>query len=139
MQIWHSALWGVIGGAVVEAYDTVAVVRATRNWPWLDPDTLSAEMSWSRRFSAFGLWLFAAIVRIAAGGGTAAAASSQLTGELGAFGLGVAGPLAMERLLAVIPVGPPTGLPSGTLTGRSVPELPSVTRGPEASEPTDAR
>jgi hypothetical protein len=52
------------------------------------------------------LWLFAALVRIAAGAGTAAAASSQVSGELGAFGLGVAGPLALERLMAVLPWKP---------------------------------
>jgi hypothetical protein len=90
---------GAIGGAVVEAYDIVAVARATRRWPWLDPRKSAEETTRVERWNAFGVWLLATIVRIAAGGGVAAAASSQMTGELAAFGLGVAGPLALERIL----------------------------------------
>lgn len=106
MQAWRGALWGALGGAVVEAYDIVAVARATRRWPWLDPAKSSREMTYAERWNAFGVWLFATVVRIAAGGGGAAAASSQVTGELAAFGLGVAGPLALERILATVHVNP---------------------------------
>jgi len=100
MQAWQGALWGGLGGVVVEAYDIVAVARATRRWPWLDPEKPSSEMTRAERWNAFGVWLLAAIARIAAGGVVAAAASSQVTGELAAFGLGVAGPLVLERILA---------------------------------------
>jgi hypothetical protein len=101
MQVLVGAMWGVLGGAVVEAYDTVAVARATRRWPWLDPGKPSKETTQTERWNAFGVWLFAATVRVAAGGGVAAAASSQVIGELAAFGLGVAGPLALERITAL--------------------------------------
>lgn len=100
MQAWDGALWGALGGAVVEAYDIVAVARATRRWPWLDPEQPSSEMTRAGRWNAFGVWLLAATARILAGGGLAAAASSQVTGELAAGGLGVAGPLTLERILA---------------------------------------
>jgi hypothetical protein len=99
MLIWQGLVWGAVGGAVVEAYDTLAVVRATGTWPWLYPR--DSGTSAGARWNAFGLWLFATVVRIAAGGGVAAAASGQVSGALGAFGLGVAGPLALERLAAV--------------------------------------
>ena len=102
----------------MEAYDTVAVIRVTGRWPWLDPDASLAKMGRAERWSAFGLWLFAVLVRIAAGGGTAAAASGQVSGELGAFGLGVAGPLAMERVLAVVqPALSTIETPQATETG----------------------
>ncbi|WJK37155.1 hypothetical protein [Solwaraspora sp. WMMA2065] len=84
----------------MEAYDAVAVVRATGRWPWIDPKDSQASLR--VRWNAFGIWAFASVVRVAAGGGTAAAAAGQLGGELAAFGLGVAGPLALERLVAVI-------------------------------------
>jgi len=112
MQPVRGAIWGAIGGAVVEAYDTVAVVRATGRWPWLDPDTPPEELTSTDRWNRFGVWLFAAVVRIAAGGGLAAAASGQVSGELGAFGLGVAGPLALERILAVLQLKPAPTTPA---------------------------
>jgi hypothetical protein len=106
MQPWEGALWGALGGAVVEAYDFVAVARATRRWPWLDPtepysDKPPNEMTRTEKWSAFGVWFVATIIRIAAGGAVAAAASGQITGELAAFGLGAAGPLALERIVMV--------------------------------------
>ncbi|MGH3913024.1 MAG: hypothetical protein ACRDTC_06395, partial [Pseudonocardiaceae bacterium] len=84
----------------MEAYDFVAVARATRRWPWLDPSKQARETTRGERWNAFGIWIVAAIARIAAGGGVAAAASGQIIGELAAFGLGVAGPLVLERILA---------------------------------------
>lgn len=108
MHAWHGALWGAVGGAVVEAYDAVAVVRRTGTWPWSDPPGHLAK-------GGLGVWLFAAVVRIAAGAGTAAAASGQISGELGAFGIGVAGPLALERLVAVVLPRPVSTTPGGAI------------------------
>jgi hypothetical protein len=100
MNPWQGALWGALGGLVVELYDIVAVARATRRWPWLDPAKPAAETTRAERWNAFGVWLLATTARVAAGSGGAAAASGQVTGELAAFALGVAGPLALERILA---------------------------------------
>lgn len=107
----------------MEAYDIVAVARATRRWPWLDPDKPARDSTRAELWNAFGVWLLATIARVAAGGGVAAAASSQITGELAAFGLGVAGPLTLERIVAAYtnPVSPANGLsPIQTLTPRSL-------------------
>lgn len=101
MDPWQGALWGALGGLVVELYDIVAVARATRRWPWLDPDQSAAETTREERWNAFGVWLFATMARVTAGSVSAAATSGQVTGELAAFALGVAGPLALERILAV--------------------------------------
>ncbi len=98
----------------MEAYDIVAVARATRRWPWLDPAKPAKETTLAEQWNAFGVWLLATAVRIAAGGGVAAAASSQIIGELAAFGLGVAGPLTIERILSAYasPVSAVDGLAS---------------------------
>lgn len=100
MDPWQGALWGALGGLVVELYDIVAVARATRRWPWLDPGEPVAETTSGERWNAFGVWLLGTTARVAAGAGVAAAASGQVSGELAAFALGVAGPLALERILA---------------------------------------
>jgi hypothetical protein len=120
---WHGAVWGAVGGAVVEAYDTVALVRATGRWPWLDPEIPAGAVSAATRWNAFGLWVFSTLVRVAAGSGTAAAASGQISGELGAFGLGVAGPLALERILSVFLPRPESAGASGG--GSSAPQQPT--------------
>jgi hypothetical protein len=141
MQAWRGALWGALGGAVVEAYDIVAVARATGRWPWLDPARPAKEMTHAERWNAFGVWLFATIVRIAAGGGGAAAASSQVTGELAAFGLGVAGPLALERILATVHVSPESTVampsPVAARTARALPTNEKVAANP-AEPPASA-
>jgi len=97
VQPWQAGLWGAVGGSVVEAYDFVAAARATRRWPWLDP-TGPTTMTQAERWNAFSIWLIATIIRIGAGAGVASAASGEYTGTLVAFTLGVAGPLALERL-----------------------------------------
>jgi hypothetical protein len=106
MDVMRGAIWGAIGGAVVELYDIVAVARATRLWPWLDPDVPHGRTTRREKLNLFGVWLLATLARVAAGSGGAAAASSQVTGDLAAFGLGVAGPLALERLLAMAQLRP---------------------------------
>jgi hypothetical protein len=94
---------GGLGGLVVEAYDTVAVLRATHRWPWLHTTKRSRTSERAARWNAFGIWATAVVLRIGAGGVTASAVASQITGELVAFALGVAGPLALERILALVP------------------------------------
>jgi hypothetical protein len=134
MEALPGAMWGVIGGAVVEAYDLVAVARATRRWPWLALGKPAKKTTRAERWNAFGVWFLATITRIAAGGGVAAAASSQVGGELAAFGLGVAGPLVLERILAAyVNPAPPVGylgsIPSLT------PQVQQVTEKASASQP----
>ncbi|MEU5693902.1 hypothetical protein [Actinosynnema sp. NPDC020468] len=102
MDLWEGALWGIAGGITVEFYDYQAVVRATRTVPWHDPEVPKRRVDASARRRNFGIWLSATLFRVAAGGVQAAAfsASGQVAGAIAAFGLGVAGPLVVERLLA---------------------------------------
>lgn len=135
MEALPGAMWGVIGGAVVEAYDLVAVARATRRWPWLDPDKPAKETTRAERWNAFGVWFLATITRIAAGGGVAAAASSQVTGELAAFGLGVAGPLVLERILAAYVSPAPAAGGLGSIQSLTS-QAPQVTEKASTSQPS---
>jgi hypothetical protein len=85
----QAAMWGVLGGVVVEALEHAAAIRRVGGWPWTKPGEP-------------GLWpsLFAVILRLAAGAGLAAAsgASGQVAGAFGAFCLGVTAPLVVEKM-----------------------------------------
>lgn len=105
MQALHCGWWGALGGAVIELYDNVATMRATRLWPWLDPETAGQKLGFWRRSNDIAIWLMATIFRIAAGGGAAAILHDQISGDMVAAGIGVAGPLALERIAAAAPLG----------------------------------
>jgi hypothetical protein len=89
-----AAFWGLLGGAVVEAFDTVDVMRRTGRWPWR---TMARE-----RPVGLGVWLVAVVVRVGAGAATAAAAGAGgLYGNaIGAFAIGAAGPVALQAIIA---------------------------------------
>jgi hypothetical protein len=89
-----AALWGLLGGAVVEAFDTADVMRRTGKWPWR---TVARQ-----RPVGVGVWLVSLLVRLGAGAATAAAAGAgDLYGNaIGAFAIGAAGPVALQAIIA---------------------------------------
>jgi hypothetical protein len=89
-----AAFWGLLGGAVVEAFDTADVMRRTGTWPWR---TLARARPVGVR-----VWLVSLVVRLGAGAATAAAAGAGgLYGNaIGAFAIGAAGPVALQAIIA---------------------------------------
>src|ERR1044071_9593079 len=99
MNAWTASVWGLSGGACVEALALYGLIRRSENWSWRRPI--------SQGLSAY---LISVILRMGAGGVLAAAAagSQQVSGPFAAFGLGVAAPLVVEKLSRAIPlVDPP--------------------------------
>jgi hypothetical protein len=105
------ALWGLLGGFVVELLQLASDIRAAKGWPW------------ARR--RHGPWprIVASSCRILGGCGLAAAAAAggQLAGTFGAFGFGVAAPFIIERLVSAIP---PTIPIEGSAGSREHPQEP---------------
>jgi len=112
---FQAALWGVIGGGVVEALEHAAAIRRVGGWPWTKPGEP-------------GLWpsLCAVILRLAAGAGLAAAsgATGQVAGALGAFSLGVTAPLVVEKMFkgSQAPGGPAEGSAASRVTTKKTAE-----------------
>jgi hypothetical protein len=98
-----AALWGILGGIVIEGLDFYNAVRQHGKAPW------HVTGKGGQRISA-GIYLAAELVRLLIGGivAGAAAASGQISGPLIALALGVATPLAVERLVTLIPLAPRT-------------------------------
>jgi hypothetical protein len=86
--------WGAFGGFALEALDFWRFSRTGRSIRWdmslLDTVVVSVGV----------------IFRVAVGGGLALAASQsgQVSGSMGALGIGVAAPLVLERLSKDVPV-----------------------------------
>lgn len=89
------ALFGLLGGFLVEAVELRRAIQKTKGWPWRDPDEPS-----------FGPWLTAILLRLAASAGLAYGfgAGGQISGALGALTAGIAAPLVIEKLASQIPV-----------------------------------
>ena len=130
-----AALWGLVGSLVVEAFDNVEAMRRTGVLPW--------RARVGRRQVGMGVWCFALVLRTCAGAGTAAACGSGgiLVGPLGAFAVGVGGPLALESVMRRVPVsgGSTKGTVERGASGRGegpitvlMPEAPRRRRKPSA-------
>jgi hypothetical protein len=93
-----AALWGLLGGLVVEAYDNVDEMRRTGCLPW--------KRRVGRKQIGLAVWLFALLLRVGAGAVVAAvaAAGGVFSGPLGSFAVGVGGPLALESIMRRIPL-----------------------------------
>lgn len=98
----QAALWGIAGGFVVEGLEFYSVVRQHGKSPW----NVSGPGIRAGRAS----YLVAELIRLVVGGilAGAAAASGQVSGALAAVAVGVATPLVVERLTALVPLGPST-------------------------------
>ena len=100
MQTWTGALWGACGGLVLEGFDFVAASKnGPTRWPWL----FGKELSHGEKWGAFAAWSVGVLIRVGAGGLTAAAftAGGLADNVWTVFSLGVAGPAALERATAV--------------------------------------
>jgi hypothetical protein len=94
MEWWQAALWGLAGGACVELWNLHGLTRQpVFTWKRPIPQGLSAYVT-------------AVLARLAIGTIVAAAAASggEITGAWVAFGLGVAGPLVVQRLAGDVPL-----------------------------------
>lgn len=98
MNWLHAALWGVAGGFVLEGLEFHAVLRRHGKWPW-------KVTGRGVRAGATG-YVCAELIRLAVGGilAGAAAASGQVSGALAALAIGVAAPVMVERLAALVPI-----------------------------------
>lgn len=102
MTVFVAALWGLAGGVCVEALELYGYIRKTPKWSWRTP---IHEIP-------FGGYVLSIILRCGIGGlvVAAAAAGGQVGGAFGAFGLGVAAPLVIEKLTRAIPLSDSTGV-----------------------------
>jgi hypothetical protein len=94
MEWWPAALWGLAGGACVELWNLNCLTRQPDfAWRHPVPQGLSAYVT-------------AVLTRLAIGTivAAAAAASGEITGIWVAFGLGVAGPVVVQRLAGDVPL-----------------------------------
>jgi hypothetical protein len=108
-----AAGWGLAGSLCVEGLELYARIRRTSGWSWRMPIP-----------QGLAAYLISVAIRAGAGAVLAAAAGSsgQVAGVFGAFALGAAAPLVVERLARVIPLdvppdGPPARLPA--VSGRA--------------------
>ncbi|MGH3873778.1 MAG: hypothetical protein ACRDSR_20130 [Pseudonocardiaceae bacterium] len=90
MTWWEYALWGALGGLVVEATQFYWVIRRCKVWPW----EVKGEPA---------LPVYAASVVIRVGLGIAVASvmgkAGAISDVLGIFGAGVSAPLIIEQIL----------------------------------------
>lgn len=93
----EAALWGLFGGFAVEGLDLYGAVRRRGCWPW--------RARGPREVGAAG-YLVAELIRLIIGSGLALASaeSSQITTPMGAFAVGIAAPLIVERLTRAVPL-----------------------------------
>lgn len=102
MSIWSATAWGLVGGLCVEALALHALIHKAKKWTLRKPIP-----------QGLAAYLISVIVRAGVGAGLAAAAagSGQVSGSFGAFGLGVAAPLIIEKLSRTIPVDDASPIP----------------------------
>lgn len=95
MLWWEALLWGMFGGAAVEALDFCQFARSPRRRKRFDLGRLG-----------FTLLALSVLFRISVGAGLALAAfrEGQIVGPMGAVGVGVAAPLVLAQFFKVIPV-----------------------------------
>ena len=96
MLTWAQAAgWALAGGLCVEALELYAQIRRTPKWSWRTPIP-----------QGLVAYLISVAIRAGVGAtlGAAAASGKQVAGAFGAFGLGVAAPLVIEKLARIVPM-----------------------------------
>ncbi|MEY9895226.1 hypothetical protein ABIA31_008915 [Catenulispora sp. MAP5-51] len=92
-----AGLWGLFGGFAVEGLEFYSLLRRDGRWPWQPPKDNSALDP-----AEVGLrgYLVGEIIRLLIGAGLAWAAAStgQISGPLGALGVGAAAPTIVGQL-----------------------------------------
>lgn len=96
--VWHYAVWGLLGAAVVRGLVFLEASQRTKGWPWVAPDGPGG-----------GVFAVAQLIHLGvATAVTAAVASTALvTNALVAFGIGAAAPAVVKKVtgytLALLP------------------------------------
>ncbi|GAA2624085.1 hypothetical protein [Paractinoplanes durhamensis] len=109
MHLWQCALWGLLGGAVVEGLEWATIMRNGR-WPW------------NKRRRA-GPLVASILIRLGAGAGLAAAVgASGPISVLGTFSVGVGAPLIIEKIAQQVPPEITQNAPVPENAGLSRPE-----------------
>lgn len=94
MEWWQAALWGLAGGSCVELWNLHCLTRLP-------------VFSWRRPIrQGLSAYVTAVLTRLVIGAivSSAAAAGGEIRGAWVAFGLGVAGPLVVQRLAGDVPL-----------------------------------
>jgi hypothetical protein len=112
MEWWQAALWGLAGGVCVELWTLHSLTKQHAfSWRCPIPQGLSAYVT-------------SVVTRVAIGAivAAAAAAGDEVTGAWVAFGLGVAGPLVVQKLAENVVLADgeePKSLSPGSRQGRT--------------------
>lgn len=103
VDLVQAGLWGLAGGFVVDGLEFYTAVRRYGCLPWKvkGPGLEAGRVA----------YLIAESVRMLVGGilASGAASSGQVSGPLAAIAIGVAAPLMVERLTALIPLSQASG------------------------------
>lgn len=89
MGLWEGALWGMLGGVLIEGVEFRTQMLSDPNWSWRRP----IPQGWAA-------YVVAIVIRVGIGAGLAAAAAAQgmVSGPYVAMALGVSAPLVVEKL-----------------------------------------
>jgi hypothetical protein len=90
-----AALWGLTGGLCIELLSLNSLMQADERWSWRQPVP-----------QGLPVFVTSIVVRVGAGTGLAVVAASrgQVSGAFAAFSLGIAVPLAIQKLASSIPL-----------------------------------
>jgi hypothetical protein len=112
-----AGLWGLFGGFAVEGLELYAAWQRYRRWPWQRPgdSEVSATNGADQELGEVGVWgyIVAETIRLLIGAGLAwaAAATGQISGPLGALGVGAAAPTIIGQLMRAVPLELPQPAP----------------------------
>lgn len=104
MTWWSAALWGLLGGGLVETLDLYTEIRTRGALPWHKPSSKRRD----RTRPAPRIYVLGTFLRLLMAGGVAAAAgaSAMVSAPWIGIGAGVAAPLILERLAAQPTIAP---------------------------------
>lgn len=96
----HAGLWGLAGGFIVEGLELYVAVRQKGKWPWRVDGESENDQAGPLAY------VIAETIRMVIGGilAGASAASGQVTGPLAAVAIGVAAPVMVGHLTALLPI-----------------------------------
>jgi hypothetical protein len=89
-----AGIWGLFGGFAIAGLDLKSSLQRRKCWPWqADEGSTDPEISAAAYFTG-------EIIRMILGAGLAwaAAATGQVSGPLGAVGIGAAAPLILDQI-----------------------------------------
>lgn len=120
-----AGLWGLFGGFAVEGLELYTACQRYRRWPWQGSGNskVSSSNEAKQELGEVGVWGYAVaeVIRLLIGAGLAwaAAATGQISGPLGALGVGAAAPTIIGQLARAIPLE----LPQPATTSSTKPPL----------------